>query len=125
MASNVNKRFDVINTEEDQKEQELAEEVLKGDRLIFNKIDTKVEKRISKKEAVIFFLFTFFFLFVIFTQLGIDNSFLMNDSIRKSINEWENSLGFEDIQTFTDTYNWYRGYLTQIYSVDHYSNYPK
>ena len=107
--------------DKDHKEMELADEVMQGDKLVFRKIDINSERKIDKREAIIFFLFTFFFLFIIFTQLGIADSFLLNDAIRNSINNWEDNESFEGIQTLEDFSKFYEGYLDSIYREDFYN----
>jgi hypothetical protein len=103
---------------EEKKREEIAEEVVQSDQLVFNKVETNTEK-------IIFFLFTIFFLFIIFTQLSISKSFMVNSSVKSAINNLQNTTAFEDVQTLEEFRDSYQTLVKMLYGDMHYSNYQK
>jgi hypothetical protein len=89
------------------------EEVAQNENLVFNRVDTNTEK-------IIFYLFTVFFLFIVFTQMGISKSFLVNDAIKKALSE--NDQTFTSVQTLNEFQNAYTQLMDLVYEEFHYDN---
>lgn len=92
--------------------------MIQNDKLVFNKVDTNTEK-------IIFFLFTIFFIFIVFTQMSISKSFMVNDSVKTAINDMNDAYAFEELQTLDEFEENYKSLVKLLYEENHYGTYAK
>lgn len=99
------------NGEDNKLGDDVNDEVAQNENLVFNKVDTNTEK-------IIFYLFTVFFLFIVFTQMGISQSFLVNDAVKKGLDK--NDQTFTSVQTLDEFQNAYIQLMELVYEEFHY-----